>query len=101
MSARERATIWDGVRFHALYYGESTATYIRGLGLNEIRGLLHNELRTVHVSVETVRALARAELDRREPQHDRGRAAADAVRARRQWVELLPVITNYSQPGGV
>lgn len=91
-----RGTVYDGVEFHSIHYGTSTADWIRGLTLLTLRRLAHGDCRAVTIDPATVRRLALAELARREPQHERGTATAAAVNARRRWVTLFPVLTNYS-----
>ena len=96
---KPRAIVYDGAAVHELVYGESNAEFVRSLSLITLRRLAHGPCRALMVDPATIRALAVAELRRREPQHDRGREAADQARARRRWVTLLPVFTNYSNGG--
>lgn len=94
-----RATVYDGTAVFELLRGESTADWIRSRTIAQLERLASFNVRAIDVDPAAVRRLAYAELERRRPQDERGRAAASSAGARRRWVILLPTFTNYSKRG--
>lgn len=93
---RIRATVYDGETFHEIPYGLGTGDWLRGLTTPVLERVAGGVTRCLDLDPRRLQRLARTELERRQPDHSRYIATAAGVGARRRWITLRPVITNYA-----
>lgn len=97
---KSQRTVHDGTTFHTIPYGVSTGEWLRALTTSVLGRLADGQLRCIDVDPLALYRMARKELARRRHGLDRATEAAGEAHARRQWIVLTPVITNYSNGRG-
>lgn len=99
---KTRATIYDGESFHEIPAGLGTGDWLRGLPTPALRRLAGGETRSNDVDPNRLQRMVRHVLAERcaIPEYERAIETAAGVGARRRWLPLLPILTNYNANGG-